>query len=426
MGRVYRALEVPLGRVMALKVLDSKHGLGLEESFRQRFLVEAALTARLTHPNTVRVLDYGQSSTGLFFIAMEYLEGESLESLLERGPLPWRRVLGMGQQMARSLREAHALGVVHRDLKPANVMRLDAGDGSDHLKVLDFGLVKSFIEGKELVGRALTEQGMVMGSPPYMAPEQGESNRADPRSDVYSLGVVLYEALTGAVPFGGVGPLEIIMKHVRQPVPPVVTPKGLEPIPPAMVALVNRCLAKSPMDRFQSMQMLLEAMQQLTRVGPAAATSGAPTEPVEQQGLVPARSRRTVADLRPGVKMALGGALSLTVALAVGFAVVRVYGTPNSASRVDRPPPRTIRLHVESEPTGATVSSAQGLLGTTPLELDRAADPSGRTVVTLSLRLEGYHPVTVTAGGPGPRLEIHQRLEAEAKPQPREQPPSER
>lgn len=291
MGRVYQAVEVPLGRPVALKVLDTRHGLGREAGFHQRLIVEAALTARLTHPNTVRVLDSGQTTHGLLFIAMEYLEGESLEALLERGALPWWRVVGMAQQMACSLKEAHALGVVHRDLKPANVIRLDAIDGTDHLKVLDFGLVKSFVEGHDLEGRAITEQGMVMGSPPYMAPEQGESNWADPRSDIYSLGIVLYEALAGRVPFEGSTPLEVIMKHIRQPVPPLRAPPGLEPIPASVVALVTRCLAKSPMHRFQSMQEVLSAIEALAspcRLWPSSETL---TEPIEREALPPRSAR---------------------------------------------------------------------------------------------------------------------------------------
>ena len=153
MGKVYRAVQVPLNRAVALKVLDSTYGAGREESFKQRFLVEAALTAKLNHPNTVRVVDYGSTADGLFFLAMEYLDGETLETLLKKGPLPWHRALAIALQMARALREAHELGVVHRDLKPANVIVLHADDDTDFVKVLDFGLVKSFVEGHE-IGRA--------------------------------------------------------------------------------------------------------------------------------------------------------------------------------------------------------------------------------------------------------------------------------
>src|SRR5206468_961349 len=146
----------------------------------------------LNHPNTITVIDYGCTAEGIFYIAMEYLEGETLEHIIANdGPLIWRRALTIGQQVARSLREAHNLGVVHRDLKPANVMLLNADDDADVVKVLDFGLVKSFVEGHELEGRAVTQQGMLMGSPQYMPPEQGEHKVTEPRSEIYPLVAIL-------------------------------------------------------------------------------------------------------------------------------------------------------------------------------------------------------------------------------------------
>ncbi len=265
MGRVYRAVQVPLNRAVALKVLDSNYGAGREEAFRQRFLVEAALTARLSHPNTVRIFDYGCTKDGIFYLAMEYLDGSTLDRVLAKGPLPWRKALSISQQIARALREAHELGVVHRDLKPANIMLLSADDDTEFAKVLDFGLVKSFIEGHELEGRAITQQGMLLGSPMYMSPEQGERNRADPRCDIYAIGVMLFEMVTGQVPFTGRGEMEIILKHVHDPVPPVVTPPGYDAVPPALQDTIKRCLAKSPMDRFQTMDELLQAFQEIAR-----------------------------------------------------------------------------------------------------------------------------------------------------------------
>lgn len=275
MGRVYRAVQLPLNRPVALKVLDSNYGAGREPSFRQRFLVEAALTARLSHPHTVRIYDYGCTIDGIFYLAMEYLDGATLERVLARGPLGWRVALSIAQQMSRALREAHALGVVHRDLKPANIMLLHADDDTEHVKVLDFGLVKSFVEGRDLEGRVITQQGTLVGSPPYMAPEQAERNQADPRSDIYSLGVMLYEMLTGRLPFAGRRPLEVILQHVNDPVPPLVTPRGLEVVPAALEAVVLRCLAKSPMDRLQSMEELLAALGEVRAEGASASPTGA-------------------------------------------------------------------------------------------------------------------------------------------------------
>jgi len=142
MGKVYKAMQSPLERVVALKILNPNFPAEKDPAFKRRFFLEASLTSKLRHPNTVTVIDYGQTDDGIFFIAMEYLEGQTLAEVLSlEKTLPWTRVLDIGQQVCRSLREAHKLGVIHRDLKPANVMLLNEAD-QDMVKVLDFGLVK--------------------------------------------------------------------------------------------------------------------------------------------------------------------------------------------------------------------------------------------------------------------------------------------
>jgi serine/threonine-protein kinase len=191
MGKVYKAVQSPLDRVVALKVLNPNFPAERDPNFKRRFLLEASLTSKLRHPNTVTVIDYGETDDHIFYIAMEYLEGHTLSEVLHREKtLPWTRAFQIAQQICRSLREAHHLGVVHRDLKPANVMLLTDED-HDVVKVLDFGLVKSFATDGAPPGVEVTQQGTFLGSPQYMAPEQAR-NIADPRSDVYSLGVVLY------------------------------------------------------------------------------------------------------------------------------------------------------------------------------------------------------------------------------------------
>jgi serine/threonine-protein kinase len=404
MGAVYRAMQLPMERTVALKVLDYNFGAGRDEGFRQRFLVEAALTAKLNHPNTVTVIDYGCTSKGIFYIAMEYLEGETLGDLIDaRGPLPWRRVLNIGQQIARSLREAHALGVVHRDLKPANVMI--SGTDTDQVKVLDFGLVKSFVPGQELEGRAITQQGMLMGSPPYMAPEQGDRNEADPRSDVYSLGIVLYEALTGSPPFTGDQPLLVIMQHINMPVPLMRTPPRLEPIPPEMEAVVMKCLAKSPMDRFQSMDELLAAMHELT--APAAyktPATGTPAVAAPGNRYLPAVL--FLAAMLIGVGTAallLGRPKPAATPLVVASATLSPEPKPSS--------PSPVLFHIDSEPSGATVYLEGRAMGTTPVELPLAPGADGRARGELVLKKDGFLPLTVTAIGTGPRIELIQKLQ---------------
>ncbi len=334
MGVVYRAIQEPLDRPVAVKILDNAAGLGADVAFRQRFLVESALTAKLSHPNTVRVFDYGCTEDGILFLAMEWLEGHTLAQVLKDGALPWRRMVSIAQQIARAFREAHQLGVVHRDLKPANVMLIPVDQEADHVKVLDFGLVKSFVDGYELEGRVQTQQGMVMGTPEYMAPEQGDKNRADPRSDVYSLGCVMYEMLTGRPPFRGQQPLQVILKHVHESVPPLSVPEHLDPPGAVLEAVVLKCLAKAPMDRFESMEEVLAALSKAIPAGvtPQMTPAVATPMPSSMAPDVVAPPR----DIQPQVpwrRRALIAAVVLVVAV-FAFRFGRLTGTPEKPNAI--------------------------------------------------------------------------------------------
>ena len=254
MGRVYKALQAPLDRVVALKVLGAGHDR--DPNFYKRFFLEASVTAKLTHPNTITLYDYGRTEDGVFFIAMEYLNGRTLSQAMQAdGPLAQERVIHIAQQICRSLREAHALGIIHRDLKPANVMLLTQQDDHDFVKVLDFGLVKFF--SGESTESDITNAGTFMGSPHYIAPEQARNRSPDQRCDIYSLGVLLYHMLTGRVPFTATAPVDIILKHLHDaPVPPAEARPDLK-IVPELQEVVLRCMAKDRDGRFQSMDELL-------------------------------------------------------------------------------------------------------------------------------------------------------------------------
>src|SRR3954470_12498282 len=247
MGRVYKALQSPLDRVVALKI----HGAGHDRdpNFYKRFFLEASVTARLTHPNTITLYDYGRTEDGVFFIAMEFIAGRTLSQAMQAdGPLAQERVIHIAQQICRSLREAHALGIIHRDLKPANVMLLRQQDDHDFVKVLDFGLVKFFFG--DSADADITNAGTFMGSPHYIAPEQARNQSPDQRCDIYSLGVLLYHMLTGKVPFTGGAPVDIILKHLHEePVPPGELRPDLQ-IAPELQEIVLKCMAKAREDRF--------------------------------------------------------------------------------------------------------------------------------------------------------------------------------
>ena len=254
MGRVYKALQAPLDRVVALKILGGGHDR--DPNFYKRFFLEASVTAKLTHPNTITLYDYGRTDDGIFFIAMEFLDGRTLSQTMQAdGPLAQDRVIHIAQQICRSLREAHALGIIHRDLKPANVMLLRQQDDHDFVKVLDFGLVKFF--SGDNPDTDITNAGTFMGSPHYIAPEQARNQSPDQRCDIYSLGVLLYHMLTGRVPFTAPAPLDIILKHLHDaPVPPRQLRADLQ-IAPELQRIVLRCMAKGREQRYQSMDELL-------------------------------------------------------------------------------------------------------------------------------------------------------------------------
>lgn len=257
MGRVYRARQEPLGREVALKVLDPRYKGDEDPEFQARFFLEASTAAKLSHPNTVTVFDYGKTSDEIYFIVMELVEGRTLSSMLKSmGALPPARAIHIALQIARSVREAHGLGVIHRDLKPANVLITTHADEEDFVKVLDFGLVKDLEDNQEL-----TQQGLFMGSPKYMSPEQIQGGQVDARTDVYSLGVILFYMLTGRVPFEGATQVQTLMAHVKNDIPPIEREDGL-PIPQELQNVVLRALAKDTEVRFRSMNDLILAMKQ--------------------------------------------------------------------------------------------------------------------------------------------------------------------
>jgi len=259
MGKVYKAEQQPLGRTCALKVLNPRYEGDRDPEFGKRFFLEAATAAKLTHPNTVTIFDYGSSDEGdIYYIAMEFIEGKTLHRVLrDETTLPEIRVSHVARQICRSLREAHELGVVHRDLKPGNILLTNRGDENDVVKVLDFGLVKDVTGDAE----DLTQQGLFMGSPKYMAPEQITGGEISARTDIYSLGVMIYEMMTGKVPFDRGASVNTLMAHVNDVPPPLAEVNPKIQISPQMEAIVYKCLEKDASKRFGSMNELLAALK---------------------------------------------------------------------------------------------------------------------------------------------------------------------
>ncbi len=255
MGKIYRAEQMPLGRLVAFKTLNARPASSeeIDASFQKRFLLEASTLARLQHPNLITVFDYGRiESEDAYFMAMELLEGDTLQQRLKRGAMPLDEVLAISRQMARGLRDAHKHGIVHRDLKPSNVILVPQEDGGEIVKILDFGIAKVVGEVESV---DITQEGVFMGSPRYISPEQVIGSKIDARTDVYSFGVILYEMLCGARPFENEQSMQLLMAHVRDAVPPMSERSNVV-VPEPLEALARLCLAKKPSDRPASMEDL--------------------------------------------------------------------------------------------------------------------------------------------------------------------------
>jgi serine/threonine protein kinase len=258
MGAVYKARHLAFNELRAIKFVGT-HLLSDERALA-RFKAEAVVARRLQHPNAVKVEDLDTSEDGRPFIVMEYVRGRSLRDLFfDEGEVSTKRVLALARQACGALGAAHALGIVHRDIKPDNLMVLVEEDGTEILKVADFGLAK-VREGFELAAeKAFTQTGFLVGTPPYMSPEQAGGYDLDGRSDLYSLGVVLYELFTGRLPFHADTPLGMLMAHRETPPQP---PAALG-VPQPLAAFLLKALAKRPEDRFQTAEQMDQAIAQL-------------------------------------------------------------------------------------------------------------------------------------------------------------------
>jgi eukaryotic-like serine/threonine-protein kinase len=259
MGAVYEG-EQQLGttkRKVAVKTLHPH--LSRDPKIKARFEREVGTIAELEHPNTIQVYDFGTTAEGILYIVMEFLQGKSLADAIEKGgPMAPERVVNILQQVCGSLEEAHGRGIVHRDLKPDNVVLVERAGKKDFVKVLDFGIAKRSKE-EDKDEQKLTQQGMVLGTPPYMSPEQFTGRPIDSRSDIYSLGVMTYEMLSGKLPFKADTAWEWATQHMTQPPIPIESLPEASRATEPMRAALRKALAKSPDDRFQTVREFIDA-----------------------------------------------------------------------------------------------------------------------------------------------------------------------
>lgn len=336
MGEVYLAEHVKMGRPCALKVI--RPALLHEPDALARFTREAGNASRITHPNVAAIYDFGETPDGVVFLAMEYVDGESLQSLLRReGSLPPDRVVAIVRQVAAALADAHALGIVHRDLKPENIVVGRARDGSDLVKVVDFGIAKAVTGDRQQV----TRTGFVLGTPDYMSPEQLAGEPLDGRSDQYALALVAFQMLTGKLPFAGRTEHEAMLKRLTAQPQKLAEARPDVLWPPGLQEVFDRALSRRPEDRFPSVTDFAEALARAYGfVTPAAGGEAAGRR----------SSRRATSGVIVGAVVGLVAASAAMVTIT--WRLVARHSPPAMAAesaRVDRPS--------GAQPTGPAVST---------------------------------------------------------------------
>jgi serine/threonine-protein kinase len=453
MSSVYFATQLPLNRPVALKVLRGALSGDAEsaEGFRRRFLQEASILSQLSHPNIVTLIEYGeiQELPDLpYFMAMEYLRGETLaQRFRTRGRLSIEDSIRLARQIGRGLREAHRRGFVHRDLKPSNIMLVPEDDRNDIVKLVDFGIGKILRGPLERDVEDQTRVGLLLGSPRHMAPEQIRCEPVEVRTDLYGLGVILFQALTGHLPFDGRTEVDVLMAHCSLPPPTLHEMCPGQFFPESLSGLVAALLAKQP-DGRPTIEEFLERLGRVEeevfgRVGLAGPTlqSIIPnfTLPASCDSELERHTAVTQAAWRPVSLFSTGAAPSIAPhalaaeqrkkrgrwAVAVGiFALASVAGftvrnfkavTATRDARALRPPepkvmalspeprvqtpePRTFSLTIDSVPASASVSENGVHLGVTPLTLALTRDSVRTTPRHFLLERDGFAPYSVEQG----------------------------
>jgi serine/threonine protein kinase len=407
MGVVYQGVQLSIDRPVALKLIAGDTDRHPE--FAARFRREAQAMAKLRHPNTVRLLDFGVTEQARMFMVMELLRGEDLEArLAERGPFEMAEALRIVRQIAQSLSEAHALGIVHRDLKPGNIFLSEVEGGDCFVKVMDFGVAGFQHDG---INTSITVQGEVLGTAAYMSPEQAQGYDVDGRADLYSLGIVLFEMLTGRPPFQANTAVSLMILHVSEPPPRILEICPELPELARTQALLDTLLAKDAADRPQSASEVIALVDAL--LAEMGAANSGPIGIDTRPSTHPARPRRPL----------LGIALS---ALLIGLSLLIAWQSLRGFSALDP----QMRSHVQAwqtrgyglvaagadwagnllapwrrrvpssvviatVPSGASVQLAGAELGKTPYQL-QLKDP---TVVQLALPGHATQTVTVDPAG---------------------------
>jgi len=347
MGQVYLAEHVKMGRRSAIKVMNPS--MVHDPEAVARFNREAANASRISHAHVCAIYDFGETPDGLIYLAMEFIEGEPLTELIrQEGALPVSRAADIAIQVAAALQAAHDLGIVHRDLKPDNIMLARDRDGADAVKVVDFGLAKAV--GGEGGNQKVTRTGLVVGTPEFMSPEQLSGDKLDGRSDVYSLGLVLFNMLTGTLPFPADSVQEAMVKRLTDEPAELLEVRPDLHFPPGLQQILDSALARNPVDRYQSAAKFahdLAAVAGLSRDGGEGLPGTLSGSDDKTELIEPVRTRK-----RSRVPIAVG----VIVVLGAAGAVVTIGRTVKQTSRV--PPADTAQQIAPSPPPVDTASRA--------------------------------------------------------------------
>ncbi|HMI92980.1 MAG TPA: protein kinase [Polyangiales bacterium] len=411
MGIVYKAVHTTLRKALAIKVLRPE--VSKNEQIVMRFKQEAQSASQIGNQHIIDISDFGELADGSTYFVMEFLGGRSLTQALEAGKFNTERTAHVGKQLCAALGAAHEIGIVHRDMKPDNVQLVMRGDDKDFVKVLDFGIAK--VGGST---SKLTQAGQVFGTPHYMSPEQCAGTNVDHRTDIYAVGVMMYEMATGKVPFDADNLMGILTKHLYEnPIPPHELPPPVD-VPPALEAVILKCLSKKTDTRYQSMAELQDDLEAVEAgLTPKAVVDNLQraTHASQTTSGLEAPGRLTVGQGLPGVpgKKPVGLWIGIGVALiGAGIAAaVMLGGKPDEAANVVKPiadpaptapvgavptpnadptPPPVVApslVTIKSDPPGAELYRSNSLIGNTPFTLAR---PKDGEQIELELRASGY------------------------------------
>ena len=426
MGCVYLATQIHLGRPVAIKILAPDPRF--DQEYRRRFLIEASTCARLQSPHIVTVHDYGQTNRGELFMAMEYLPGEPLTTVITRernlSPL---RACSIALQICRALRVAHAAEIAHLDLKPSNVMvRLDDEQAGDFITVLDFGLAKLF--GTDEHSTDPKRSGRWFGSLRYMSPEQIRGDQVDSRSDIYSLGIILFQMIAGHPPFMASRRIDVLNQHLRDPVPRLSEFTSYRQTAMELEVIIARCMEKAPEDRYHSVQDLAVELKAAYRLmsGTVSFETSGPLFSDLSEVVSPFSMGIGTVDERL-VERPMKGLLSspkTTVLIAMLVSLFTVFGAlwwlmaPEPQPQTPAKSTEPLKVHVTSEPSGAEVFSKGRSLGHTPLDETVPASELGQRRKFI-LRKDGYQDRMLMT-----ELRSTTLLHSSLEPKPEEREPS--